>query len=58
MWPEHCVQGSYGAKYHKDLIIKSTDYEISKGVHSKVDALSAFGSDKENTGLFNILEKN
>ena len=31
LWPDHCVQGTFGAKYHKDLIIKDTDIEILKG---------------------------
>lgn len=55
MWPDHCVQNTEGAKYHKDLILKDTDIEISKGVKSKVDAVSAFGSDQEDTGLFKML---
>ena len=52
MWPDHCVQGSEGAKYHKDLILKETDIEISKGIKPRVDAISAFGSDQEDTGLY------
>ena len=56
MWPDHCVQNSEGAKYHEDLKSKPTDIEISKGVHSKVDAISAFGSDQEDTGLYAKLE--
>lgn len=57
MWPDHCVQGSQGAAYHKDLILESTDIEISKGLLPKVDAISAFGSDQEDTGLFSRLEE-
>lgn len=55
MWPDHCVQGSDGAKYHKDLLLKDSDIEISKGVKSKIDAISAFGSDAEDTGLLKRL---
>lgn len=56
MWPDHCIQGTYGAQFHKDLVIKKTDFEVTKGVHSDVDALSAFGGRRENTGLFQILQ--
>jgi len=31
MWPDHCVQNTKGAEYHKDLVIKDTDIEILKG---------------------------
>ena len=55
MWPDHCVQGSEGARYHKDLELKDTDIEISKGVKPRVDAISAFGSDQEDTGLYKKL---
>lgn len=57
MWPVHCVQGTDGAKYHKDLIVKDTDIEISKGIKSKHDAFSAFGSDQEDTLLYKLLKE-
>ena len=25
MWPDHCIQGTYGAQYHKDLVVKNSD---------------------------------
>lgn len=31
MWPNHCVQGTQGADYHPDLVIKDSDVEILKG---------------------------
>ncbi len=30
MWPVHCVQGSDGAKFHKDLVIEDSDLIIQK----------------------------
>lgn len=51
MWPNHCIQGTHGAQFHKDLIVDATDIHITKGTKKKVDAFSAFGSDKEDTGL-------
>ena len=32
MWPDHCVQGSDGAKLHDALVKKSTDKIVMKGV--------------------------
>ena len=57
MWPSHCIQGSRGAQFHKDLDTESSDILISKGVSHKVDAFSAFGSDREDTGLYTELKK-
>ena len=31
MWPTHCVQGSTGAEFHKDLVVKKeTDIIVNK----------------------------
>jgi len=42
MWPIHCVQGSKGAKIHKDLIRNQNDKIILKGMDPSVDSYSAF----------------
>eukprot|EP00802_Teleaulax_amphioxeia_P007132 Tamp_07138.p2 GENE.Tamp_07138~~Tamp_07138.p2 ORF type:complete len:408 (-),score=57.24 Tamp_07138:1338-2495(-) len=42
MWPRHCVQGSEGAKWCPDLIVKDTDITIDKGLNPKVDSYSGF----------------
>jgi len=55
MWPDHCIQGSEGAKFHKKLVLKPTDIQISKGTKTNVEAISAFGSEQENTGLYKRL---
>ena len=31
MWPDHCIQGSHGSKYHEDLVLKESDIEVLKG---------------------------
>ncbi len=31
MWPVHCVQGTFGADYHSEIVTKPTDYVVSKG---------------------------
>lgn len=51
MWPVHCVQGSQGAEYQKDVIIKETDIEVLKGKEKMVESYSGFGGDGEETGL-------
>ena len=51
MWPDHCVQGSEGAKYHSDLILKDSDLEILKGTVEAVESYSGFGSSLDDTGL-------
>lgn len=31
MWPDHCVQNTFGAEFHKDIVIKDSDIQILKG---------------------------
>ena len=42
LWPDHCVQGSEGAKFHPDLIVREGDLILSKGTDPEVESLSAF----------------
>ncbi|MGB9874340.1 MAG: nicotinamidase, partial [Hydrogenobacter sp.] len=43
IWPPHCVQGTEGAQFHKDLIIpKDNKFIISKGTSRDFDAYSGF----------------
>jgi len=42
MWPDHCVQKSDGAKFHKDLVVAETDRKIYKGQNREVDSYSGF----------------
>ncbi|ETO27104.1 Pyrazinamidase/nicotinamidase [Reticulomyxa filosa] len=59
MWPDHCVQGSDGAKIHKELVTKKTDKIILKGTDTKVDSYSAFmdNDKKTKTALEGILKE-
>lgn len=57
MWPVHCVQGSHGAQYHKDILVKDTDIEVFKGQVKLVESYSGFGGDGEDTGLGDILKQ-
>jgi len=53
LWPDHCVQGTYGAELHKELDIREIDLIIRKGVNPQIDSYSAFlENDKQTkTGL-------
>ncbi len=49
LWPDHCVQGSPGAEFHKDLVRKEGDLVIKKGTNPKVDSYSAFYENDKKT---------
>ena len=42
LWPRHCVQGSWGAECHPDLVTDEKDVIIYKGTNAEVDSYSAF----------------
>ena len=42
MWPDHCVQGTYGAEFHPDLKLNSDCRIITKGSDREIDSYSAF----------------
>lgn len=53
LWPNHCVQATKGAEFHKDLDTFSASAIIRKGTNPKVDSYSAFKDNlkEEETGL-------
>ena len=57
MWPNHCVQNTPGAEFHKDIITENSDVIIRKGTLDDVDSYSGFGTYPEDTGLNQILQK-
>jgi len=42
IWPAHCVQGTYGADFHKDLNTLKANTIIRKGFRREIDSYSAF----------------
>jgi len=42
LWPDHCIQGTPGAAFHKDLNADRADLIIRKGFRQTIDSYSAF----------------
>ncbi len=42
LWPDHCVQGSFGAEFHPDLQWTRAELVVRKGFRPEVDSYSAF----------------
>ena len=42
LWPDHCVQGSSGAAFHKDLQATRAELIVRKGYDPAIDSYSAF----------------
>jgi nicotinamidase/pyrazinamidase len=53
LWPRHCVQGSTGAAFHKDLRTDTAHLTVRKGFRAGIDSYSAlFENDRATpTGL-------
>ena len=53
LWPDHCVQGSYGARFHPVLNVDRADLILRKGSNPSIDSYSAlFENDRQTpTGL-------
>lgn len=58
LWPIHCVQGSFGAKFHKDLKTHKIEAIFRKGMDPEIDSYSGFfdNGKRKNTGLFGYLK--
>ena len=59
LWPNHCVQGSRGADFHRDLNTVKADLILRKGLHKDIDSYSAFFENdrKTPTGLAGYLRE-
>jgi nicotinamidase/pyrazinamidase len=49
LWPDHCVQGSAGAQFHRDLDIPHAALVVRKGFRRAVDSYSAFFENDKTT---------
>jgi nicotinamidase/pyrazinamidase len=42
LWPDHCIQGSFGAEFHPSLSVPDAELVIRKGFRPGIDSYSAF----------------
>jgi len=58
LWPDHCVQGSHGANFHKNFQIDKVHLIVRKGYTWELDSYSAFyeNDKKTPTGLDGFLK--
>ena len=58
LWPDHCVQGTKGAEFHKDLQTDKSQVIIRKGFRAPIDSYSTFyeNDQKTKTGLTGYLK--
>src|SRR5271170_814567 len=42
LWPDHCVQGSWGAEFHPSLHLPQAELILRKGFRKHIDSYSAF----------------
>jgi len=59
LWPEHCVQGTFGSEFHQDLDQNKWNAVFQKGKNPKVDSYSGFFDNdrKGSTGLGDYLKQ-
>ena len=49
LWPDHCVQGTAGAAFHRDLSTDGADLVLRKGFRPSIDSYSAFYENDRST---------
>jgi len=42
LWPDHCVQGTWGAEFHPSLKLSQAELVLRKGFRPHIDSYSAF----------------
>ena len=59
LWPDHCIIGSKGAEFHKDLDVPHAELIVRKGFRKQIDSYSAFfeNDHKTPTGLSGYLKE-
>ena len=59
LWPNHCVQGSSGAEFHRDLELRFVDAVFQKGTDKNIDSYSTFfdNAHRRSTGLGSHLKE-
>jgi nicotinamidase/pyrazinamidase len=49
LWPDHCIQSTYGSAFHKGLETDAADMIIRKGFRPHIDSYSAFFENDKTT---------
>ncbi|HEU4659074.1 MAG TPA: bifunctional nicotinamidase/pyrazinamidase [Pseudolabrys sp.] len=59
LWPDHCIQATSGAEFHRDLDIPHAALVLRKGFRPNIDSYSAFyeNDHKTATGLSGYLRE-
>ncbi len=59
LWPDHCVQGTYGAEFHSELDTRCVEAIFRKGIDPEIDSYSAFYDNQHlrSTGLAGFLRE-
>lgn len=58
LWPDHCVQGSFGAQFSDQLSMERVEMIVRKGMDERIDSYSGFFDNgrQKNTGLHGFLK--
>ncbi len=58
MWPDHCIQDTFGAEFHPDLNREKVTHVIQKGKNVEIDSYSGFQDNNHfmKTGLEDYLK--
>ena len=59
LWPDHCVQDTWGAAFHQNLAVPHAALVLRKGIHKEIDSYSAlYENDRKTpTGLCGYLKE-
>jgi len=59
LWPDHCVQNTEGASFHRDLNTNEVEAIFRKGTDQEIDSYSGFydNGHKKSTGLAGYLRE-
>ncbi len=49
LWPDHCVQGTPGAEFHRGLDLRRVELVVRKGFRPEIDSYSAFYENDQRT---------
>jgi nicotinamidase/pyrazinamidase len=58
LWPDHCVQGTWGADFHPSLMTTRIQQVVFKGTHPEIDSYSTFfdNARRQQTDLHRYLQ--